>query len=68
MAEYSDLEDAIDEIAGGDRPLKRIKNREREVELQSGNDLLGTVKAKAMLRGLRSSKRGLNLGQIDNDR
>lgn len=68
MAEYSDLESAVDEIAGGDKPVAEYEIRGRRVKYITGNELLATVRAKAMLRGLQSSKRGLNVGQIDNDR
>lgn len=65
MAEsWEEIENATDALVDSGRPVKRWKNRKNEVEYQTGKDLLDTIKAKAMLRGLQSSRRGLSLGKI----
>jgi hypothetical protein len=64
MATDAELEAAAEtSLANG---IKRLKVRNgNEVEYGSPTEQL---KALLILRGLQSSKRGLNVGQIDNDR
>ncbi len=64
MATDAELEAAAEtSLATG---IKRLKVRNgNEVEYASPTEQL---KALLILRGLQSSKRGLNVGQIDNDR